>query len=523
MSLNRAHYRERQILRYLDLDNEQAYRVAMRRRHNLAHHGWGIVQGLTLEATAMGVSLSPGFAVDGYGRELVVPRALRLGRSQFDQVLGVGGAGCVDVWLTYQLVKPARPGEYCYEDAWLRLDCCDDPASLIDPHRPPEVPESALDASPEHMLPDDPAQAWPVYLGRIGVGAGSMPVYHIELAELAYATLVGASVHTPTGYRWLQIGDEEAADNRRFAVILPDEQGGNVDRLVLGRDGDLTLTGRSRLSAAVTSALEGDGNLVLFGTAPDENAAGIGLDPLSATPETALPWQCYRTAVELTQGEQTIKVNQLRFETFHPGEEGDPARARWAVRQLDGTAFKSLLSVRSDGTVIVDGNLRVEGQLIEGAIPADVEDERFRDELLERWTKGLTLAGTEVDAYYELPLNVELERSVSGSAVTYKVTITHTGGGKGREVPILVVIGEFRDEDRLLIRSESLALEFQPPPDQAVPNPNPILPGDTMVVGATTDLGELGVTGAITLTTRIVALGAAQNQVEKTASTVFHI
>ena len=520
MSINRAHYREQQILRYLDLDNEQAYRIAMRRRHNLAHHGWGIVQGLTLEATAMGVSLSPGFAVDGYGRELVVPQRLRLGRSQFDQVLGPGGAGYVDVWLTYQLVKPARPGEYCYEDAWLRLDCCDDPATRVDPRRPREVPESALDASPEHVLPDDPAQAWPVYLGRIGVGIAGAAPYRIELAELAYATLVGASVHTPAGHHWLQIGDEEAADNRRFTISLPDEQGSNVDRLALGRDGDLTLRGKSRLSAAVTSALMGDGDLALLGTAPDDSATGIGLDPLGATPETALPWQCYRTAVELMLGEQTINVNQLRFEMFHPGEEGDPARARWAVGQLDGGVFKSLLRVRSDGTVIIDGDLWVGGQLIEGAIPADVEDERFRDELLERWTKGLTLAGTEVDAYYELPITVELENSVSGSAVTYKVTINHTGGGKGREVPILVVIGEFRNEDRLLIRSESLVLEFQPPPDQTVPNPNPIMPGDTMIVGATT---EPGITGAITLTVRVVALGAAQNQVEKTASTVFHI
>lgn len=44
--VTRVHYREGQILRTADLRDEQAYRIQMRCRHNLAHHGWGIVQGL---------------------------------------------------------------------------------------------------------------------------------------------------------------------------------------------------------------------------------------------------------------------------------------------------------------------------------------------------------------------------------------------------------------------------------------------------------------------------------------------
>jgi hypothetical protein len=173
--------------------------------------------------------------------------------------------------------------------------------------------------------------------------------------------------------------------------------------------------------------------------------------------------------------------------------------------------FSSQFKVRSDGTVIVDGDLYVDGQIIEGAIPADVEDERFRDELLGRWTKGLTLAGTEVDAYYELPLKVSLTLgAIIDGQVSYDVSISHVVGSESREVPIISVLSEFRNDERLLVHTESLELAA----------PNPLNPGDIMHLSS---MANLNITGAVTLTVRVFSLGVAQNAVEKSATAVFNL
>ena len=42
----RVHYYKEQFLRTDDFREEQDYHLAMRRRHNLAHHTWGVAYGL---------------------------------------------------------------------------------------------------------------------------------------------------------------------------------------------------------------------------------------------------------------------------------------------------------------------------------------------------------------------------------------------------------------------------------------------------------------------------------------------
>ena len=47
-TIARVNYFDRQFLRTQDFVDEQAYHIAMRRRHNIAQHRWGIVAGLQL-------------------------------------------------------------------------------------------------------------------------------------------------------------------------------------------------------------------------------------------------------------------------------------------------------------------------------------------------------------------------------------------------------------------------------------------------------------------------------------------
>jgi hypothetical protein len=48
IEITRVNYYDGQYLGPTDFTDEQAYHVAMRRRHHLAHHTWGLVRGLTL-------------------------------------------------------------------------------------------------------------------------------------------------------------------------------------------------------------------------------------------------------------------------------------------------------------------------------------------------------------------------------------------------------------------------------------------------------------------------------------------
>lgn len=66
-----------------DLRAEQEYQRAMQWQHNRLLHGYGIVVGLEVmvqenEDGGAGVVISPGYALDGWGRELVVPEPLTL-------------------------------------------------------------------------------------------------------------------------------------------------------------------------------------------------------------------------------------------------------------------------------------------------------------------------------------------------------------------------------------------------------------------------------------------------------------
>lgn len=64
-----------QVLGVSDLRDEQGYHMQAHRRHDLALHGWGVIDGLAVEVSTAAdvVEVTPGSAVDPCGREIVVP------------------------------------------------------------------------------------------------------------------------------------------------------------------------------------------------------------------------------------------------------------------------------------------------------------------------------------------------------------------------------------------------------------------------------------------------------------------
>src|SRR4029453_14648821 len=95
--IQRLNYYNRQFLGVEDFKDQQDYHRDMRRRHNVGPHTWGIVAGLDLrQADVPGspgevdVTLEPGLAVDGFGREIVVLEPLLLTAELFAAFTGTG-------------------------------------------------------------------------------------------------------------------------------------------------------------------------------------------------------------------------------------------------------------------------------------------------------------------------------------------------------------------------------------------------------------------------------------------------
>lgn len=103
----RMNYFDRQFLRAKDFQDEQAYHVDRRRRHNAGFHSEGVVQGLQVvpSGTANQVNVEPGWAVDLLGREIV------LGAPRTN--VPTGGVA-VEIWISYPdpepLAAPANEG-----------------------------------------------------------------------------------------------------------------------------------------------------------------------------------------------------------------------------------------------------------------------------------------------------------------------------------------------------------------------------------------------------------------------------
>jgi hypothetical protein len=362
----RVHYFERQFLRTQDFVDEQSYHLAMRRRHNIAQHTWGIVHGLEVVAEEGNLFVQPGMAIDGYGRELILQQRQALATAAFVEK----NSDVLDVWLLYdRLASDQAPQGYAgcgngvdaafyrwQEQPQLRLDL-PDPA-FPNRRQPESVPIGDLTFPPARTPPDDPVQDWPVFLGQVRRDqTNPTQPFIVDLTDRPYVGLVGESIVAPWDHRvqLLQVGGEHAADLRRFVVFVPDANTGQPQaRLQINQAGETTIHGKTTLQ----------GNLRLAGKAIE---FGVGVA------SSQRPWQIYRhleKRQETSQDQTTpqeIVEQQLRIEMAPVPAGGTPGRNQvvvgaWSVEEKK---FKPCLTIADDCTVTVHGNLVVEGSLHE--------------------------------------------------------------------------------------------------------------------------------------------------------------
>jgi uncharacterized repeat protein (TIGR01451 family) len=427
----------------VDLNTEQAYHIGMRRRHNLGGHTSGIVKGLALSVSFSGAALHlrPGLAIDGFGRELVVPGAVTVPFAahplleQYDP----NASQALDVWLLYDR-QPRPAGRNALEcepvqgSRW-----CESPVLQItqatgdkpDGHGP--VTNAEPDHQPWQEPPDEVARRWPVHLGRLQGAAITV--------RPTPAGLRGEMVNAVSRTARFQLGTDAEDRNLRFAVAIAGEDGAYVNRIWLDRERNVFFRGRTTVEGHLLIERplgEHAGPAPCDDRQPDmEEVArsspvpGVFFRDPAPLPEGPLPWVVYQT--NLPQ-EGRPSLYDLRFEIGEPVQDEDPALYRLAIghRDVEGV-FIPCLSADAACTLRLRGQLEVGGKLSEGPLRPDPSDPRFLEEVVSAWAAGAGAAGGATGEG-SLQLTVTAPALTIGQAGKYSVRVLNDG-----EVPLTQV------------------------------------------------------------------------------------
>ena len=305
---------------------EQAYHVTRREQHNLSGHDWGVADGLQLSDGYV----EAGYAIDGYGRELVLPARTQLPLSTaFEEY----GSDSLDVSLVYGRAVDAT-GDYVVEQPAIALTRA--LGSGVDRRHPPVTAgDENFDAT--GTAPLDNLHRWPVYLGTLTRDPASPATPPVLSGTPVYIGARAAQVVTPAGDAHLDLGEEIAL------------YGGGSDRPSLRWQRTDTEAG-AHLDVAGALTVAGDltvagGRVILPGPARDSHR-GWHLDHVAVT----------------TAGSTT---EQLRLVLGSPASD---ASTEFVVGCFRDGKFTPCLTVAADGTVTVHGNLIIEGTMTGSAI-----------------------------------------------------------------------------------------------------------------------------------------------------------
>jgi hypothetical protein len=240
--IERPIFYEGQILGAEHLERTVDHARGQQARHERHLHLWGIANGLALtgkgKQTAQGVNyqevtLSAGMAIDGTGREIVVPEAERLSEDLFDQLN-------VAINVT---------------EAWY-------PVFLIGRDEPAPQPPIAIGTC-DSSQPTRVVEGYEVTFGRPGdeldLDTQDVPEVADGPGNGTWRVLLGFVQWDATIKHFKAVANESSGIGRRYAGVQADE--------VAARGGRLTLRSRSRLEVGKPAVVmdETDGGLLQFG------------------------------------------------------------------------------------------------------------------------------------------------------------------------------------------------------------------------------------------------------------------
>lgn len=239
--IKRMRYSERQYLRTKDFKDEQYYHVVQRRRHSISHHTDGIAYGLDIQSiqTVDGTDLfvvTPGVAVDKFGREIVVSTTSPLEVNKITAQLGNENIEKkLNVWIVYDARPSNLPSsgyQVCESEEATRTQESyrfiyqdNPPFNLGGPDTPPV---------PYVDLPDDPTAWSPVFLGEITWDGNK--ITEVDPKERRYIGIVASYIVPPIDQR-----DERTVTVEAKEMKISGLQEGESARLVL--DGNAHIRG----------------------------------------------------------------------------------------------------------------------------------------------------------------------------------------------------------------------------------------------------------------------------------------
>lgn len=413
--IKRVRYFERQFLGTRDFQDEQTYHIAMRRKHLIGHHRFGIVTGLGIsqDSASKVWSVQPGMAVDGWGREIIVLAPVPLDTARImDQLRDAPSPAKLKVWIAYYIEKvnlplPGyedcdQPDQFTRVQESFRLIYADNPP-MGDPTKPPD---------PFEKLQDDPKLApWPVYLGTITwdidpanaaqkVIAKPMDVVDPRDGQSRqYIGLVGAEITPPI------VAQNDPPSNPPLKTTLTlraeetnvtGQSAGTSNRLIV--DGDVQLNG-GKLDLRAGGGGEADAPLLAYRGGVKDFRVQIGDNATDGARLVVGPGSEEKLIVEgsgdtsldgdlviKNSNEATLEGGRLAFKSANGTETPDitdisrkdnPATghqdlrvgigsssdlgARFVVGPKQGDNVEEKLVVLNNGDVIVGGRLTVQG------------------------------------------------------------------------------------------------------------------------------------------------------------------
>lgn len=406
VTANRVHYFENQFLRRQDFSDEQSYQIALRRRHNITHHSWGIAMGLDIAQEEGLLVIRPGIAVDGYGREILLASKRRILVEEFQRL----GSNRLDVWIFYEstpLSSPPVAGAACSDqDVGSYYRTSETPRIAFERAggsritKPQGVTDAALNAPVQLNTSDDPADLWGVYLGRVTfVPEETDPQkrFLIDASDRHYTDVRAEIIDHPALATRVQLGtmlsDDQrqlgdttytynAKANRAFAIFVPAD---NID------SADVILDPRF--------AIDGDGTNILRGTTTVKGNIELPGGAVQFTKPATLDNSAVRSDASIYRASE-VNADELRID-LGVYNESNPRRFVIGLTTEDGT-FRPALTLEylrppsgndPQPLVTIDGDLKLNGlvncaDLVERSLSKET-----LDALLSSFQAGSIAAG----------------------------------------------------------------------------------------------------------------------------------
>jgi hypothetical protein len=326
MTITRVRWRERQRVSAADLRAEQLYRLEGMGRHFLAPHDWGVVRGLWLVPEKSRVSLqwqlTPGVAIDGYGRELLVREPIDV------ELPGDAKKGVTYRVYIYYCESPSS----CPPCAPCRDDQAPRTSQYIQVVVSGTLSPITADADLSHARAAGGVtglSAWPVLVGTITLGVTDTPKGTPVNAEVRYHRQRASVLRAPSGRVALRQGLLGPYDQYHLLLSTNPDSASPVKRLAIDRDGvvhvwkQLVLSGPDGLAVVPVSS-----NASLIIEAPMPAGVGRRITLVGAlenvnSPHLMLHWLDNAGAhdvvhADLLEGKRAFLDRTFRFLDMYP-------------------------------------------------------------------------------------------------------------------------------------------------------------------------------------------------------------